>query len=299
VFEWNMSVQKMLDFIEENLTKPLTLEKLAAKLNYSPYYCTRQFHRYAGISLRNYIRLRKVSAAVIDLRDTGERIIEIAVKYGFSSQEAFSRSFKSTYGMTPKEYRKMPGLLPLMVKRNVFNPYYLGLMENNVKEDLKNNIKVSIQIIPAHKFIGILNMEADGYWDFWKRDEAKYKRDRCAEVDGVLSSIKNYNGVVSGRFYREGKWGYMYGIEVPQNYHGAVPEGMESFSVSEGTYAVFHHPPYDYVTMEKSVDDAMEKFTGNWDPGQHGYRWDDSRPIYYRHNPVKYGQATIKPMKKK
>ena len=79
MFEWNRSVQKMLDFIEENLTEPLTLEMLAARLNYSPYYCTRQFHKYAGISLRTYIRLRKVSAAVIDLRDTGEGIIDIAV----------------------------------------------------------------------------------------------------------------------------------------------------------------------------------------------------------------------------
>src|SRR4030042_381643 len=90
VFEWNMSVQKMLDCVEENLTGPLTLEMLAGRLNYSPFYCTRQFHKSAGISLRNYIRLRKVSSAVIDLRDTGDRILDIAVKYGFSSQEAFN-----------------------------------------------------------------------------------------------------------------------------------------------------------------------------------------------------------------
>lgn len=151
MFEWNMSVQKMLDCVEENLTEPLTLEMLAGLLNYSPFYCTRQFHKYAGISLRNYIRLRKVSSAVIDLRDTGERIIDIAVKYGFSSQEAFTRSFKRAYGMTPNEYRRMPEPLPLLVKRNVFNPYYLGLMEKNMKEDLSKNVRVSIQVIPAQK----------------------------------------------------------------------------------------------------------------------------------------------------
>jgi len=298
VFEWNMSVQKMLDCVEENLTEPLTLEMLAKRLNYSPFYCTRQFHKYAGISLRNYIRLRKVSSAVIDLRDTRRRILDIAIGYGFSSQEAFTRSFKSAYGMTPNEYRRMPKPLPLMVKRHVFDPYYLGLEETIVKETVTKEISVSIQVVPAHKFIGICYIDADGYWDFWKKDEEKYQRDRCAEVDGVLTSIKSFNGIIGGRFYRDGKWGYMYGIEVPADYAGEVPEGMESFSVSEGPCAVFHHPPYNYETMERAVDDAMAEFIKNWSPGAHGYQWDDSKPTYHRHNPARYGQATVKPMKK-
>ena len=297
MFEWNMSVQKMLDCVEENLTEPLTLEMLAKRLNYSPYYCTRQFHKYAGISLRDYIRLRKVSSAVIDLRDTRERIIDIAVKYGFSSQEAFTHSFKRVYGMAPDTYRKMPKPLPLMVKRNVFIPHYLGLMETNTNEDMTKNITVSIQVIPAHKFIGIRNIDATGYWEFWKMEEEKYGRDRCDEIDGVLSSIKSYNGMVSGRYFQNSKWGYMYGIEVPSNYTGDIPEGMECLSIPEGPYAIFHHPPYNYIKMERTVDDAMERFIKKWNPADHGYEWDDSKPTYCRHNPAQYGQATIKPMK--
>ncbi len=298
MFEWNMSVQKMLDCVEENLTTSLTLEMLAARLNYSPYYCTRQFHKYAGISLRNYIRLRKVSSAVIDLRDTGERIIDIAVKYGFSSQEAFTRSFKRAYGMAPNEYRKMPKPLPLLVKRNVFDPYYLGLGEKNVTKDLTKNITVSIQVLPAHKFIGVRYLDASGYMDFWKKDEEKYHRDRCDEVDGFLSSIKNFNGIVGAWYFQEGKRGYMYGIEVPPSYAGEIPEGMECISYPESHYAVFHHPPYDFSTMERSVHEALGRSMESWDPTEHGYEWRDDLPIYQRHNPLKYGQAFLKPMKK-
>ncbi|MFA5309382.1 MAG: AraC family transcriptional regulator [Dehalococcoidales bacterium] len=298
MFEWNRSIQKMLDVVEENLTGPLTLEMLAGKLGYSPYYCTRQFHRYAGISLRDYIRLRKVSSAVIDLRDTGDRIIDIAVKYGFSSQEAFTRSFKRACGMTPNEYRRLPRPLPLLVKRNVFNPYLLGLMETKVKENATNNITVSVQVIPAHKFIGIRHLDVPGYWEFWQKEEEIHGKDRCDEVDGVLSSIKSFNGCVGGRFYQEGKPGYMYGIEVPAKYAGEIPEGMECLCYAEGPYAVFHHPPYDYTAMERSVDEAMEKFIGSWDPGAHGYAWDRTRPTYYRHNPAGYGQAAVIPLKK-
>jgi len=298
VFEWNMSVQKMLDCVEENLTGPLTLEMLAGRLSYSPFYCTRQFHKYAGISLRNYIRLRKVSSAVIDLRDTGERIIDIAFKYGFSSQEAFTRSFKRTYGMTPNEYRRMPEPLPLLVKRNVFNPYYLGLMETKVKEDLIKNITVSIQVLPSHKFIGVRYPGATGYFEFWHEDEAKYHRDRCDEVDGVLSSIKSFNGIVGAWYYESGKKGYMYGVEVSPNYNGEIPEGMECISFPESPYAVFHHPPYDFASQEMAVHEALGKFIAGWDPAKHGYAWCDDFPTYQRHNPPKYGQAWVRPLKK-
>jgi len=298
VFEWNMSVQKMLDCVEENLTGPLTLDILAARLNYSAFYCTRQFHKYAGISLRNYIRLRKVSSAVIDLRDTGERIIDIAVKYGFSSQEAFTRSFKRAYGMTPNEYRKMPKPLPLLVKRNVFDPYYLGLEEKNVTKDLMKNITVAIQVLPAHKFIGVRYLGASDYMDFWKKDEEKYHRDRCDEVDGFLSSIKNFNGIIGAWYFESGKRGYMYGIEVPPNYSGEIPEGMECLSFPESPFAVFHHPSYVFGTMERSVHEALGKTMRGWDPAEHGYKWRDDLPIYQRHNPDKYGQAFLKPMKK-
>jgi AraC family transcriptional regulator len=299
VFEWNRSVQKMLDCIEENLTGPLTLEMLGARLNYSPYYCTRQFHRYAGISLRDYIRLRKVSSAVIDLRDTGERIIDIAVKYGFSSQEAFTRSFKMAYGMTPNEYRKMPKPLPLIVKPNVFEPFTLGLMEMNVNKDLTNNISVSIQVIPDHRFIGIRHIDAPGYWEFWKKEEEKYGRDRCNKVEGILESIpRSFNTIRGGWFYQDGQQGYMYGIDVPVDYAGEIPEGMESLLIREASYAVFHHPPYNYAKMERAVGEALDKSIKQWNPGEHGYEWDDTLPTYQSHNPPKYGQAIVKPLKK-
>jgi len=298
LFEWNMSVQKMLDCIEENLTSTFTLEMLAKQLNYSPYYCTRQFHKYAGISLRDYIRLRKVSSAVIDLRDTGERILDIAVKYGFSSQEAFTRSFKKAYGMTPNEYRKMPKPLPLMAKRNVFDPYYLGLGDTLMKKEAQE-VTVRIQVIPAHRFIGIRHIDAPGYWEFWKKEEEKYDYDRCSEIDGVLESIPgSINSVCGGWFYQDCKQGYMYGIDVPPDYSSEIPEGMESLLIREAPYAVFHHPPYDYATMERSVGRALDKTIEQWHPTEHGYEWDDTLPTYQRHNPPKYGQAIVKPLKK-
>ena len=143
MFEMEKSVQRMIECVEEGLDGNTTLEKVAQKANYSPYYATKKFHEHTGMTLRDYIRMRKVSQAVLDLRNTDMRILDIAVKYGFSSQEAFTRSFKKAFGLNPSTYRKWPKPLPLLIKRNVYNPYYLGLGELKHHERCKKRYKLS------------------------------------------------------------------------------------------------------------------------------------------------------------
>ena len=50
--------------------------------------------------------------------------------------------------------------------------------------------------------------------------------------------------------------------------------------------------------MDLSVNDAIVKTMESWNPAEHGYAWRNDLPIYQRHNPIKYGQAILKPMKK-
>lgn len=297
MFEWNKNVQKMLDCVEENLNEVLTLKILTEKLNYSTYYCTKQFHKYVGISLRNYISLRKVSAAVIDLRDTKERILDIAVKYGFSSQEAFTRSFVKAYGITPSAYRKMTRPLPLLIKHNTYNPYYLGLGEIRMKEEVLKDIQVRIRMIPEHKFIGIRNLEAHNYFDFWSLQE-KIKGLDCYTVCGFLESIKSYNGQVGGWFYKNGKTGYIYGIEVSADYNGYIPQGMECILIPESLYVVFYHPPYDYSKLDASIYEALKDKMNGFNPSDYGFEYNDTLNTYQRHEPEYYGQAFCRPIRK-
>lgn len=295
MFEWHKSVQKMIDIIEEHLTSTITLEMIAEKLNYSPYYCTRQFHQFVGVSLRNYIRLRKVSAAALDLRDTNDRILDIAFKYGFSSQEAFSRSFRKEYGLSPFQYRKMLNPLPLFIKRNTYNPYYLGV-DIPIKEINKKEVNISIQVIPKHQFIGIRDSNTDNYFDFWTRQENKFKRD-CYEVSGLLESIKSYNGIVGGWFNENKQKGYLYGVEVPCHIKPIVPDYFEKITIPKSLYVIFHYPPYRYNEEDSMVFHLLKEKMESFNPNDYGYDYHLSNPIYQRHKPEKYGQAICVPVK--
>ena len=67
---------------------------------------SRKFSEISGMRLRDCLRYRRLAFALKELRDTDTGILDIAVKYGFSSHEAFSRAFKETYGIRPSAYRK-------------------------------------------------------------------------------------------------------------------------------------------------------------------------------------------------
>ncbi len=93
-------------YIEENLEDKISLEVLAEKANLSKYYYHRLFSKITGESVTKYINRRRMEKASQELIRTDQPIIEIALKYQYGSQEAFSRAFMRVYGMAPGRYRK-------------------------------------------------------------------------------------------------------------------------------------------------------------------------------------------------
>ena len=100
------NIEEIIDYIEDNLSNDISLTDIATRVNYSPFYCSTSFRKYIGISIKKYILKRRLQCAADDLCLTKLRIIDIAYKYCYSSQEAFSRAFLSCYGISPYEYRK-------------------------------------------------------------------------------------------------------------------------------------------------------------------------------------------------
>lgn len=106
--QWYKTIQQIIDEIDlcikSKRDETMTLRDLSQKLGYSEFYISRKFKEISGMKLRDYLRYRRLAFALRDVRDTDKGILEIAMDYGFSSNESFTRAFKETYGVTPSEY---------------------------------------------------------------------------------------------------------------------------------------------------------------------------------------------------
>ncbi|NTU29136.1 AraC family transcriptional regulator [Brevibacillus sp. HB1.1] len=98
-------LNEALDYIEDNLTSEIDYKEIARVACCSEYHFKRMFSFLAGVPLSEYIRRRRITLAAFELADSNERVIDIAVKYGYGSADSFARAFQNVHGVTPTEAR--------------------------------------------------------------------------------------------------------------------------------------------------------------------------------------------------
>ena len=100
-------IDSLIGWIDENIDKPLKIHDVAEKSGYSKWHLQRMFHQVIGETLGNYIRDRKLELAVNELLHTKSAVVDISLKYGYDSQQSFSRTFSRKYRLPPQAYRRM------------------------------------------------------------------------------------------------------------------------------------------------------------------------------------------------
>jgi AraC-like DNA-binding protein len=318
---WQENIQNLIFEIDRNIKEQnddaLTLSNLAKSIGYSEYYLSRKFKEISGMQLRDFLRGRRLAFALKDLRETEEGILEIAIKYGFSSHEAFTRAFKEAYGLTPSDYRvnKFPVVLRTTVKP--FDCYLLGIGGTGLAQSAET-IKSYFVTIPAHKFLHIRNYESVGYFDFWQKQSIIPGQDSqtiCGLLDGIKGKLDDEGGsdsnVGSGQLMAfinepEGRicsWGIplaeAYGIRLPQDYTVEIPPQMQVMDVPEGEYIVFEHGTFDFETENQTVEATIEKAMKEFNYAESGYELDltQGRVFYFYHDCERFWKY-IRPVKK-
>jgi len=103
---WFQIVNQATDYIEIHITEDIDLEDIAKQCHVSYHYFTKTFSMITGYTLKEYIRNRRITLASYEVSNTDHRILDIGIKYGYSSNEAFSRAFKKIHGINPSNARR-------------------------------------------------------------------------------------------------------------------------------------------------------------------------------------------------
>ena len=179
--------------------------------------------------LSEYIRFKKLSCAAIDLRETEKKIIEIAFKYGYESQDSFSLAFKKFHGHTPKEVRKGSTF-------QIFSPIRLSLSIEGGK-----NMDIKVMKKSAFKVAGVAERVEEGgdFPNVWDKLFKKVSEEKLESLGNGQSYGACYEIEKNEKENPESKHtvSYMAGYDA-QNTDKAKDLGLSILEVPEAEYAV-------------------------------------------------------------
>lgn len=270
-----LAVQRMQDYIGENLDSPITLSDLSKVSYFSPWYSYRLFRELLSMTPAEYIRKLRLSRSALKLKNESRRgkcrVIDAAYELGFGSADGYTRAFYREFGMTPVEYAKNP------VPITLFVPY--GVKFRSIRKEfgkMKNVRNVFIQLVkkPARRVIVKRGVRAEDYFP--------YCEEVGCDVWGTLLSMDSLCGEpvclwLPERYIKPGTSKYVQGIEQAENYAGTIPEGFDIIDLPEAEYLMFQGEPYDEEDYCEAIASLQQAMNG-YDPSVIGYEWDDSNP---------------------
>ena len=221
--EWIDRLNRAVEYLEERL-EDLKLEEAAKIACCSPYHFQRMFSLLAGTPLSEYIRRRKMSRAAADLQN-GDKIMDVALKYGYSSPTAFNRAFQTVHGLPPSA-AKTPG-----TALKSYPPLRFAITVQGVEE-----MEYRIEKRDAFRIVGVSAPLTKDIEENFQQVPQLWAR---AAADGTIPRLA---GLMDGE--PKGLLGVCDGLESSRYYiavasSAPAAEGLEEYTVPAFTWAVF------------------------------------------------------------
>jgi AraC family transcriptional regulator len=225
-------LNEALTYIEENLTDDVDYKEAARIAYCSEFHFKRMFSFLAGVPLSEYIRRRRLTLAAFELNNSTDRVIDIALKYGYNSPDSFTKAFQSLHGVTPSDARKSGQSLKAF-PRLTFQLTVKGESEMNYRIVEKE----AFTIVGFKKRVPIVfegvNPEIAAMWKNLKPEEIdQLKSLSNIEPMGLISASTNFS---EDRMEEKGELDHFIGAATTKS----CPENFEKLEVRASTWAVF------------------------------------------------------------
>lgn len=231
--DWISGLQRAIDYTEAHLTDEIDYEVVAKEACSSAFHFQRIFSILCGFTLGDYIRMRRLSVAAEALMRTDEKIIDIALRYGYDTPESFTRAFTKFHGITPSEARRggnVKSFTPLSVKL---------VLTGGSKMDYRIEKLDAFKVIGKRKQVN-KPQNADATEDisaFWKECGMNGSTQRILGYFPNEPKLKGLLGICFSAELEASK--FPYGIGVEYDGRPVVDDDLEVFEIPAHTYAVF------------------------------------------------------------
>ncbi|MDR7870720.1 MAG: AraC family transcriptional regulator [Tissierellaceae bacterium] len=225
------SLNKALDYIEENLTNDIEFKEVSRLALCSEYHFKRMFSFLTGVTLSEYIRRRRLTLAAFELINSDIKVIDLAIKYGYNSPDSFTRAFQSLHSVTPTEARSTGESLKAYPKMT-FQLSIKGGNEMNYRIVKKDGFR----IVGLKKRVPIIfegvNPEIASMWKDIKEISNELKKLSNVEPFGFIQASVNFD---EERIEEKGQLDNYIGVATTN----ACPSNMEYLEVRATSWAVF------------------------------------------------------------
>lgn len=222
-------INKVIDYIERNISEPLTLQELSNQFYLSEFHFSRMFKIVTGSSLKQYILGRKLTLAAESLDTPDYSVTRAAMDFGFEYPEAFSRTFKKQFGVSPSEYRNEASTIQkipkaFVVERDIMNiKGAFTVKDVCLHLDCKELFGVYTEVNEFRPdFEEILNTVGGSFVKEYSR---------CFS-DGKFYSVVNCHGDENGEYT------VFFGANISDE---AERKHLEPRTIPEGSYACFRY----------------------------------------------------------
>ena len=272
---WSQRMNLAIEYIESNLDSALSIEDVAKEACCSKYHFHRMFFANFKITCAEYIRRRKLTLAAVELLNTDESIVDIAIKYGYESPNAFTRAFRNIHGINPSKAR-LGGTSLSSYKRVFF------LKDNKAGENMNYKIieVAEFNIIGKSKSFEFENFVKDGP-KFWKEYVGSEDYKKLYQLNNGRPCPITNSSLLSAYFPKENgkrdEFTDVLGIEATNEDNLS---GFEAYTVPSSTYAEFN---CTYKTSMKT----NRYIYGEWFSST-GYERDGNKPDIVAYFPIPF-----------
>ena len=261
--EWLTCIHSAIDYIERHLTDDIGVQEVADRVYMSPFFLQKGFSVMTGMGVGEYIRGRRLYLAACELRDTDDRVIDIALRCGYETPESFTKAFTRFHGATPSQVRAgapVTAFLPLTIDLSVQGGYQM---------DYKIAPMFPFKVIGFQRVFDAETSyeEIPKYWDeicekYAKNVYAGNAPANPCEQALVDNCIGEYDVCIDD--IGGGKFRYL----IAGKYTGGdVPEGMAVYEFPRGEWAVFNCVGPNPETLQRVNTQIFRE----WLPGNPEY----------------------------